>query len=174
MMDPCEGVTIDLTAPDVWDDTIDYSYTIGKEKQLLTRRKCGVLSCQKSTQLELCTTHLRGVGLEVKESRIPGAGWGLFTTVNRKKDEVISFFTGVEFEETNFVCFSEYVSWKGGGVMIDSSIERCSAACANSLPKNNNCAVKTYRKQCYIMTVKTIRSGDEIYFAYGRRYRWRK
>ncbi len=161
--------TIDLTVPDVWDDTIDYYCTIGEDKQLLTRRKCGFLSCQQTTQLELCSEHLLDVGLEVKESRIPGSGWGLFTTRDRMKNELISYFTGVEIADAKFV--GEYVSWRGGGVVIDSSIERCSAACANSRRGGQNCCIKTYDKKCYIMTMKPIRSGNEIYVAYGRSYR---
>lgn len=169
----CERGVIDLTGPDVWDDTISYCCTIGEDNLLLTRRKCGVLSCMLTTQLELCSNHLREVGLEVKESQIPGAGWGLFTTKNRRKGDLISYFTGVEFVEATFVGFSEYNSWKGGGIGIDSSIERCSAACANSQPKKNNCRILTYKKKCYIRTKKSIRSGDEIYVAYGKRYRWK-
>lgn len=161
--------TIDLTVPDVWDDTIDYSCTIGEDKRLLTRRKCGVISCQQTTQLELCTKHLLDVGLEVKESRIPDSGWGLFTTRDRRKGELISYFTGVEIADAKFV--GEYVSWRGGGIVIDSSIERCSAACANSRRGKQNCRIKTYDKKCYIMTKKSVRSGNEIYIAYGKSYR---
>jgi hypothetical protein len=108
----------------------------------------------------------------VKESKIPGSGWGLFTTRDRGCDEVVAYFTGIEVERAIFVGSSEYHSNKGGGISIDSSIERCSAACANSLLSMKNSTIITYRKQCYIKTIKPIRVGDEIYVTYGRSYRW--
>jgi hypothetical protein len=176
-MDSC------LSKSGVWDDSIDYCFTIGSEATgfgeaklndfPLARRKCGFQMCPKRTQLELCTKHLRLVGLEVKESMIPGSGWGLFTTRDRGSDEVVAYFTGVEVERATFVGSSEYHSNKGGGISIDSSIERCSAACANSLLSGKNSTIVTYRKQCYIKTIKPIRSGDEIYVTYGRSYRWK-
>jgi hypothetical protein len=156
----------------VWDDSIDYCFTIGGYDFPLARRKCGVPKCQKTTQLELCRKHLADVGLEVKESKIPGSGWGLFTTRDRGCDEVVAYFTGIEVERAIFVGSSEYHSNKGGGISIDSSIERCSAACANSLLSMKNSTIITYRKQCYIKTIKPIRVGDEIYVTYGRSYRW--
>ena len=79
--------------------------------------------------------------------------------LNRRKSEVISFFTGVEFAAANFKGFSEYVSRKGGGIVIDSSIERCGATCANSLAGKNNCSVINNNIRCDIRTVKSIRSG---------------
>ena len=160
--------------PDVWDDEIDYFFT---ENQPLARRKCGAKKCRKRTQLEFCRKHLQVVaGLQVKESQIIHSGWGLFTTRDRVNDEFISKFTGVELSEVGFTGPTEYVSWRGRGFIIDSSIERCSAACANSAAKthlSNNCRIITYGGECYIMTTKTLRSGDELYVAYGKTYRWK-
>ena len=160
--------------PDVWDDTIDYFF---RGNQPLTRRKCRIRTCRRQTQLELCTKHLQvAAGLQVKESQILGSGWGLYTTRDRGEDEFISRFTGNEVAEVGFTGPSEYLSWRGRGFMIDSSIERCSAACANSAANtylSNNCCIKTYGGQCYIKTTKAVRSGDELYVAYGRTYRWK-
>ena len=154
--------------PNVWNDSENYHFG-GIQ---LTRRKCEIHSCQETTQLELCTTHLRDAGLEVKESEIINSGWGLFTTRDRIKNDLISYFTGTEIIG-EIEGSSEYISWRGGGVYIDSSIERCSAACANSSDSNNNCSIKLYRKQCCIRANKPLRSGDEIFIAYGRTYRWK-
>ena len=168
VMDSC------LSTSGVWNDSIDYCFTIGGYDFPLARRKCGFPWCRKTTQLELCTKHLQTVGLEVKESEIHGAGWGLFTTSDRGSDEVVAYFTGVEVERATFVGSSEYHSNKGGGISIDSSIERCSAACANSLLSEKNSTIITFGKQCYIKTIKPIRGGDEIYVAYGTSYRWKR
>lgn len=150
----------------VWSDNDNYHFA----GELLTRRKCGFHSCLETTQLELCTSHLRDAGLEVKESGILNSGWGLFTTRDRVKNELICYFSGTEIIG-EIEGSSEYISWRGGGVYIDSSIERCSAACANASRKNN-CSIKLYRKKCCIRTKKSLRNGDEIYIAYGRTYRW--
>lgn len=158
----------------VWDDSVDYCFTKWEVDFLLVRRKCGFRTCQKTTQLELCTEHLQDAGLEVKKSKIPGSGWGLFATRDRGSEEIVAYFTGVEVERAIFVGSSEYHSNKGGGISIDSSIERCSAACANSLLSKKNCRIITYRKQCYIKTIKPISGGDEIYVAYGKSYRWKR
>lgn len=171
--------------PDVWDDTIDHFFTIDGDNQLLTRRKCGITNCRRQTQLEFCRKHLQvKLGLHVKESQIPGSGWGLYTTRDRVKGEIISYFTGVETASAGFTGLSEYVAWRGGGINIDSSIERCSAACANTADSakvakaarpvvKNNCVMVTYRQKCYIKTKEIISSGDEIFIPYGRRYRWK-
>lgn len=179
-----ERTEIVRNMPDVWDDTIDYFFTIDGDNRLLTRRKCSDLNCRRKTQLELCTKHLLEAGLQVKESQIPGSGWGLYTTRDRGKGETISYFTGVETESVGFTGLSEYVAWRGGGFIIDSSIERCSAACANTAdaanavktvkrPVKNNCDIITYRRKCYIKTKEIISRGDEIFIPYGRRYRWK-
>jgi hypothetical protein len=167
-----EPIVVVLTKSDTWDDNVDYHFAGDGEIQLLRRRKCGFTSCQKTTQLELCSLHLLDVGLEVKESQIPNSGWGLFTTRDRKTNEFICNFTGTEINRENFTGCSEYLSWKGGGIFINSSIERCSAACANSLRSNNNCSLKLYKKQCCIRAKKPLSRGDEIHIAYGRTYRW--
>ena len=160
--------------PDVWDDAIDYFFTTDGEKKVLSRRKCGVQFCKQTTQLELCTNHLHDVGLEVKKSQIPNSGWGLYTTRDWGKGETVSYFTGVESERVKFRGPTEYVAWRGGGFIIDSSIERCSAACANAQQQgNNNCRMITYKQRCYIKTKSPIRSGDEIFIPYGRSYRWK-
>jgi hypothetical protein len=111
--------------------------------------------------------------LEVKTSQIANAGWGLFATKDRGDGEILAYFTGVEVKGAGFLGCSEYTSNKGGGIYIDSSIERCSAACANSLLSKKNSTIITYRKQCYIKTIKPIHAGDEIYVTYGRSYRWK-
>ena len=152
------------TAPAVWDDKIDY-YFDGK---VLARRKCGGKYCRKTTQLELCKNHLLAKGLEVKSSNIAGSGWGLFTTKDRSKDEDIATFTGVVMLESALESF-DYATSKAGGMAIDSSIERCSAACANSDGLNNNCCLVKYRRT-YIKTTRSIKSGDEIFVPYGVTY----
>ena len=168
VMDSC------LSTSGVWNDSIDYCFTIGGYDFPLARRKCGFPWCRKTSQLELCTKHLQTVGLEVKESKIQGAGWGLFATRDWGREEIVAYFAGVEVERDIFVGSTEYHSNKGGGIAIDSSIERCSAACANSLLSKKNCRIITYRKKCYIKTIKPICGGDEIYVTYGKSYRWKR
>lgn len=171
-----EQTEIELIMLDLWDDKTNYFFTIDGVNQSLTRRNCGFTNCRRQTQLEFCRRHLKEkLGLEVKESQIPGSGWGLYTTEDRAKGEFISNFTGVEREFARFRGLSEFVAWRGVGFIIDSSIERCSAACANSATNTlfrNNCSIITYGG-CYIKTSKAVRKGDELFVAYGRTYRWK-
>jgi hypothetical protein len=107
-----------LTNPNLWNDNDNDNDNYHIEGEPLTRRNCEFLSCQETTQLELCTRHLLDSGLEVKESGILNSGWGLFTTKDRIKNELICYVTGTEIIGE---CdgSSEYLSWRGGGVYID-------------------------------------------------------
>jgi hypothetical protein len=51
-----------------------------------------------------CPYHTRHVeGLEVRTSRLPNAGQGLFTVVERKRGTLITFYTGIEHPKSSDV-----------------------------------------------------------------------
>ena len=169
IIDLTGNAIIDLTK-DNWNDAVDYYYVnaFGK-KSLLQRRTCRFQTCLRKCQLEMCSEHLCDVlGVEVKESNIPGAGFGLFATREFKKNQTIIFFTGSAITRLGIIK-KEYTLWRGKSMYYDCSVKRCAAACANTL-RVNNCKTVAFRLKCSLKTTKKIRAGDELTTPYGRSY----
>jgi hypothetical protein len=101
----------------------DYSLSVQGTTHLLQRRKCGVETCNQTTQLELCSQHFLEKGLLVKESNLFEAGWGLFTTVDREPGDVIAYFHGPKLQESQVLGKHRYIVWAGNGCVIDCGIE---------------------------------------------------
>jgi hypothetical protein len=139
---------------------------------LLLRRKCGIESCTQTSQLELCSQHLLEKGLLVKESNLFEAGWGLFTTVDRERGDIIAYFQGPKLQEAYLQGEKHrYAVWAGNGNIIDCSIERCAAACMNTHSSRKNCSLIVFGNKSYIRTTRKVSTGEELYIPYGQRYR---
>jgi SET domain-containing protein len=118
-------------------------------------------------------------------SQITNAGDGLYTAINIYKDEVIAKFKGEIL--TNEVAYKRamngndqyFIAMLDGSIM-DSIKSKCFAKYANDaigmgdsgFINNSRIALDENNNVCIIAN-KTIKSGDEIFCGYGKRY-WKR
>ncbi|MGD0585276.1 MAG: SET domain-containing protein [Oryzomonas sp.] len=123
--------------------------------------------------------------LYVKESRIPGAGNGLFTAIPIYKDEVISVFKGEILPDKE----AKYRAAQGvdgyfinlpDGTILDSMEVNCFAKYANDASgpvktryRNNATITLDENGKVCIVAMRKIPANEEIYCSYGTRY-WKK
>ena len=124
---------------------------------------------------------VRKSNLEIKESQIPGAGKGLYTKVNIKKDTVIGYFEGeiISYEEGEKRLESD-----GYFITIDeNTVFDCypfhsevkyanDAEGLNTNPKfkNNSKLYRDFDGKFYLYSEKYIPKGSEIFAEYGEDY----
>ena len=118
--------------------------------------------------------------LVVKKSTIPGAGKGLFTTVDIPKDSRIVEYKGriTTWKEVEWDSENKYIYTINPKHVIDASRTlKALARYANDakgLTKlkgiNNNCIYVNDGLKAYIESVKDIPAGSEIFVAYGKEY----
>ena len=123
--------------------------------------------------------------LYIEESRIPGAGKGLFTAIPIYKDEVISIFKGETLsdnEAQNRAAQGEdaYFMNMPDGTILDSLHAKCFAKYANDASgavktgfRNNAHITLDEKGAVCIVANRKIKAGEEIYCAYGAGY-WKK
>jgi uncharacterized protein len=123
--------------------------------------------------------------LYIKESRIPGAGSGLFTAIPIYKDEVISVFKGQILSDKD----ARHRAAHGAdgyfinlpdGTILDSKDVNCFAKYANDASgsvktryRNNATLTLDESGKVCIVAKRKILANEEIYCAYGTRY-WKK
>jgi SET domain-containing protein len=113
---------------------------------------------------------------EVKESKIPGIGVGLFTKVTLKKGDHIGFYTGKiltdDLAESNKYVESRYLLWvcKDHWIFGEGRLS-CYTRYINHSSKPNAELVTSVRwKTARFKALKTIKAGEEIFFDYGHEY----
>jgi hypothetical protein len=123
--------------------------------------------------------------LYIKESRIPGAGNGLFTAIPIYKDEVISVFKGkiLSNEDAHYRAThgeDGYFINLPDGTILDSMGVKCFAKYANDASgsiktkyKNNAQITLDEDGKVCIAATRKILADEEIYCAYGTKY-WKK
>ncbi|MBD3863627.1 SET domain-containing protein-lysine N-methyltransferase [Olleya marilimosa] len=124
--------------------------------------------------------------LYVKTSQIPKAGHGLFTAIDIYKHEIIALFKGEIIDATEAKHRAQqkqdryFINLLDGSIM-DSMHTNCFAKYANDTkgttdnsPYKNNAKIGLDDNDnvCIIAT-KKIRSGEEVFCGYGKRY-WKK
>jgi uncharacterized protein len=125
------------------------------------------------------------MSLEVKKSRIPGAGKGLFAKeVFKRGDRVIEYtgeiVTWAECQRRNEALdgVGMYYFYVSDKKCIDAQhVPESLARYANDasglvrLPGfRNNARFEVIKSKPYIIASRTIKPGDEIYVAYGKEY----
>lgn len=118
-------------------------------------------------------------------SQIKNAGDGLFTAIKIYKDEVIATFAGERLSDAVALKRAEqgkdqYFIAMLDGSIIDSIHSNCFAKYANDavglgdsgFNNNSRIALDENDNVCIIAN-KIIKSGDEIFCGYGKRY-WKK
>jgi SET domain-containing protein len=125
------------------------------------------------------------MSLEVKKSRIPGAGKGLFAKeVYKRGDRVIEYtgeiITWAECQKRNDALdgVGMYYFYVSDKKCVDAqNVPESLARYANDasgfvrLPGfRNNARFEVIKSTPYIIASRTIKPGDEIYVAYGKAY----
>ncbi|WP_430400873.1 SET domain-containing protein-lysine N-methyltransferase [Flavobacterium sp.] len=123
--------------------------------------------------------------LYVTTSKLSNAGKGLYSAIQIYKDEIISVFKGeiitdevakirVELNQDQY-----FINMLDGSIMDSMNVE-CFAKYANdaegfasSKYKNNSKIALDEENNVCIIATKTIKSEDEIFCSYGKKY-WKK
>lgn len=119
------------------------------------------------------------------QSQIPNSGNGLFTAITVYKGETIAIFRGViltDKQANELVSKGEdqyFISLLNGSI-LDSMSTECFAKYANDVEGSYNSPFKNNSKigldeigNVCIIATRNIKSGDEIFCSYGKRY-WQK
>ena len=123
--------------------------------------------------------------LFIQSSQIPASGKGLYTAIDIYKDEVISHFKGEVLSEKQIQYRvnknqDQYFIAMLDGNILDSKKVNCFAkyandakGTANNIYKNNaKITIDELDNICLVAT-KKIKSGEEIFCGYGKKY-WDK
>jgi SET domain-containing protein len=123
--------------------------------------------------------------LYIEPSQIEDAGNGLYTAIDIYKNEIISLFKGEiisdkEAEKRAKQGHDRYFIMRLDGATMDSMHTDCFAKYANDSEGLSKSAFKNNAKitldddgNVCIQATKTIKSGEEIFCGYGKRY-WAK
>jgi len=126
------------------------------------------------SQRSLCNEYK----VAVRESQIPGAGWGLFTLVSRRKGDTIAPYHGTI---STVAIDGPYVVSLQNNVWIDAAAPDAGigrfANCLRSFNDGENNAdyanAFDEQQQCgKIIAFKKIDAGAEVFVRYGNKYKW--
>jgi hypothetical protein len=137
--------------------------------------------CRRATNHGyMCIQHLeQECHLAVRKSTIPGAGWGLFTTIDRCKGERIVAYEGRRIDGH---ISGQYVLQLGSNCCIDASEpssgvgryvnccrtqNKASGACTGN---NTRFVINRKNQTASIVAIKSIAADTEIFCGYGRAY----
>ncbi|ABG59908.1 SET domain-containing protein-lysine N-methyltransferase [Cytophaga hutchinsonii] len=123
--------------------------------------------------------------LYTKESQLPDAGKGLYTSIDIFKDEVISIFKGEVLTDKEAARRAKahedgyFINMLDGSI-LDSKNVFCFARYANdsqglkktSFSYNAEIHLDDEERVC-LVALKKIKSGEEIFCSYGKKY-WQK
>lgn len=123
--------------------------------------------------------------LYIQKSQIENSGNGLFSAIEIYKEEIISIFKGkiiTNTEAESIVKLNEdkYFINLLDGTILDSNTVDCFAKYANdsngfikSKYKNNSKITLDVSNNVCLVATKNIKSNEEIFCSYGKRY-WKK
>lgn len=132
-----------------------------------------------------CWQHTKQLhGLQIKNSTIPHSGKGLFSTRDFKKGENITDYKGVVKDIEDYAANPSYYGIQINkteildGVSTQSSLGRWANSCKLSdkkyCPGNNaKIVVNAKKKTARIKATKNIKTGSEIFVAYGTSF-WKQ
>jgi SET domain-containing protein len=127
--------------------------------------------------------------LYIQTSQLPSSGNGLFTAIDIYKDEIISLFKGkilsdIEAELRAKNNANQYFMNLHNGSILDCKNTDCFAKYANDANgfsilkfrdnfKNNAKITFDDNNNVCLIAIRKIKSGEEIFCDYGKRY-WKK
>ena len=123
----------------------------------------------------------RGVDIEVKQSKIKGAGKGVFALRDIKKGEVLNFYKGKKITEEQYERMkkdSDYafsVTCKGKEILYDAQKVKDGNWTrymnhARGRGKGENVEPYYYGCKVWFRTIRPIKKGTELLFDYGDEY----
>lgn len=123
--------------------------------------------------------------LYIQTSQLPNSGKGLFTAIEIYKDEIISVFKGeilsnIEADLRAKNNTNQYFMNLHNGSILDCKNTDCFAKYANDASgfsksdfKNNAKITLDENNNVCLMAIRKIKSGEEIFCDYGKKY-WKK
>jgi SET domain-containing protein len=123
--------------------------------------------------------------LYIQTSQLPNSGNGLFTAIDIYKDEIISIFKGeilsnIEADSRAKNNANQYFMNLHNGSILDCKNTDCFAKYANDASgfsksdyKNNAKITLDDNNNVCLIAIRKIKSKDEIFCDYGKRY-WKK
>ena len=142
-----------------------------------TRERCGRMTAK---QLPYCTQHSHlQLGVEIKKSTIPNAGFGLFALKDFKRKEEIVSYPGRKINayqvkqmygnERNDL--APYTVKTSRNSFVDSACARGIGSFSNNKPHQNNSElVSRTADKVTLKATKKIKKKSEIFTAYGPTY----
>ncbi|MES2566301.1 MAG: SET domain-containing protein-lysine N-methyltransferase [Bacteroidota bacterium] len=121
--------------------------------------------------------------LFIKPSLILGAGKGLFTKVYIEKEDIVTEFTGEKISHT--VSLARFLMRQSHSLVhlnatycIDSCVDKkCLATFINDAKGilrvpylRNNVKLVSTNGRLFVIAIKNIKAGDELYLGYGKEY----
>ncbi|WCL48219.1 SET domain-containing protein [Leptospira sp. GIMC2001] len=113
---------------------------------------------------------------EIKKSKIPGIGMGLFPKVNLKKGDHIGFYTGkiLDDDQANSDRYveSRYLLWicKDWWIYGEGKQSNYTRYINHSEKPNAELIVSVRWKTARFIAMKAVKAGDELFFDYGKDY----
>ena len=143
-----------------------------------TGQQCSRRTCK---HLAMCYQHIKNLGLEIKTSSIPGAGFGLFALVDIPKGAQIAEYFGelltrdqIDERYGGDLGIAPYaVKLRARGLYVDSACRRSLASYINGASRDypaNSVFVNSTPTTINIRAARGIRAGNEIIVSYGREY----
>jgi uncharacterized protein len=160
----------------------------------MTRRVCtrcksrtaAGTQCTRSTCIysNHCWQHTKkAFHLQIKQSRIRGAGKGLVTTKARKKNEKIADYTGTIRTQAEYDSYdSGYGLAIPGGLVLDAdstqdALGRYANSCRKANKDRGECRGNNARlaydnrsRKASVKAQRNLRAGEEVFVSYGRGY----
>lgn len=125
----------------------------------------------------LCWQHsMIDLGIRVKKSTIPNAGFGLFATKDMKKDHKIGEYNGIKMTkkevDTKYKGTAEYVICDKNRCIDGSHPNSSFVRYMNRAPKKPNAKFKNMNNnhQISVKTTKHVPRGSELFVKYGRAF----
>ena len=144
-----------------------------------TNKTGGQCGRKTGQQLPFCTQHSKQqLGLEIKKSTIPGAGWGLFALKLFKKNDKIASYEGRKMTQYQIDemygktknDLAPYTVKQSRDKFLDGACSRPLAGFANNKPKHNNATLAVTSRTVNLKATKKIEPSKEIFTGYGRHY----
>jgi hypothetical protein len=144
---------------------------------------------------DMCVKHLRLMqGLEIRKSQIPNGGLGLYTTISRRRGDLIGYYTGTTYDHpvsgdyvinnhsiwidsnlttdcaVRFANMAIELANRGGGIVGSSSNSNSNSNIASRLVNNAYFDDFENYKRIGLVVKVPIAIGEEIFADYGENY----
>lgn len=156
------------------------TFDIATARSKIKKRRIFMARAPTQNNYRVWNVHMqslpRSSKFAVQSSLIPGVGLGVIAIQDVPPGTLVSYYKGRVLQKENM--YSRYQVLVCKGYIIDAEDEMdCIARYINHLPKGgrSNCRFVMRhetggKKTVKVITTRTIRSGEEVYLNYGRKY----